>query len=162
MNEKIIFLMLGAVIGGIIGFTSSYFMWKIQMSYKKRNIAHGFYLEISSLEKTIELYAKAFEAPGPGAGLVKIDQPFYNDGLFFALRKEISGFNQDLSKRLFEFYTCLLTADRARQVASSDQFFKQANDEMKNSIKESYNLLPNLKKSLKKEFSLLRWQRHSK
>jgi len=47
----------------------------------------------------------------------------------------------------------LHTAERDRQIDNSDQFFKQANEEMKNSIKEAYNLLPKLKKLLKKEFS---------
>ena len=153
MEKKIIILILGTVIGGIIGFMSSYIMWKVQIKYNKKNIAQGFYLEISSLEKTIELYAKAFDTPGPGATPVKIGQPLYGDGLFFACRKEIFGFNQDLSKNLFEFYTYLLTAEKDRQIGNAHQFFKQANDEMKNSIKKAYNLLPNLKGLLKKEFS---------
>ena len=151
--EKIIILILGAVIGGIIGFISSYTMWKVQIKHNKRNIAQGLYTEIYSLERTIKLYVEAFGTPGPGTGPVKIDQPFYGDGLFFALRKEIFAFNKDLSKLLFEFYTYLLTAERDRQIDNSDQFFKQANEEMKNSIKEAYNLLPKLKKLLKKEFS---------
>jgi len=145
-------LILGVVIGGIIGFTSSYLMWIVQLKYNKSTVAQGFYLEISSLEKTIELYAKAFESAGLGASPVEIGQPFYSDGLFFACRKEIFGFNRDLSKRLFEFYTCLLTADKCRQVAPSDQFFKPANDAMKDYIKKAYTLLPNLKELLKREF----------
>ena len=151
--ENIIILILGAVIGGIIGFISSYTMWKVQTNQNKRNIAQGFYTEISSLETTIELYAKAFGAPGPGAGLVKIDKPFYCDGLFSACRKEIFALNKDLAKNLFEFYTYLLTAERDRKTDKSDQFFKQANEEMKKLIIDAYNLLPKLKKLLKREFS---------
>ena len=156
MNEKIMLLILSAVIGGIIGgFISSYFMWKVQIKYNNRNIAQGFYLEISSLEKMIELFANASDTPGPGTGMAKIDQPFYiySDGLFFTFRKEISGFNRDLSKSLFEFYTYLLTAEKDRRIPNSNVFFKQANDEMKSSIKKAYNLLPKLKELLKKEFS---------
>lgn len=151
--EKIIILILGAVIGGIIAFISAYTMWKVQIKYNKRNIAQGFYAEISSLERTIELYAEVFDNPGSGTGLVKINHPFYGDGLFFALRKEIFAFNKDLSKLLFEFYSYLLTAERDRQIDNSDLFFEPANEEMKNSIKKAYNLLPELKKLLKKEFS---------
>jgi hypothetical protein len=151
--EKIIIVILGAVIGGIIGFISAYAMWKVQIKHNKRNIAQGFYTEISSLERTIELYAEAFSTPGPGTGPVKIDLPFYGDGLFFAFRKEIFAFNKDLSKLLFEFYNYLLTAERDRQIDNSDLFFEPANEEMKNSIKKAYNLLPELKKLLKKEFS---------
>ncbi len=105
------------------------------------------------MEKNIERFARLFDAPGPGAGLVEIKQPFYSDGLFFVFRKEIFNFNQDLSEGLFEFYNCLLTADENRMVAHSDQFFTLANDTMKSSIKKAYNLLPNLKELLKKEFS---------
>jgi len=142
-------LILGVVIGGIIGFTSSYLMWKVQLKYNKSKVAQGFYLEISSLEKMIKLFAKAFDRAGP----VEIGQPFYSDGLFFACRKEIFGFNRDLSKRLFEFYTYLLTAEKDRRIRNSNDFFKQANDEMKSSIKKAHNLLPRLKELLKKEFS---------
>jgi hypothetical protein len=150
--EKVIILILGTLIGGIIGFISSYTMWKVQINQNKRNIAQGFYLEISSFENTIEQYAKVFDTPGPGAGLVKIEQPVYDDGLFFACRKEIFAFNKDLSKILFNFYTYLLTAEKDRQVDKSDMFFEQANDEMKNSIKKANELLPKLKELLKNEF----------
>ena len=150
--EKIIILILGAVIGGIIGVLSSYIMVKVQIKHNKRNITQGLYVEISSLERRIKRYAEAFGTPGPGAGPVKIAHPLYGDGLFFAFRKEIFVFNKVLSKLLFEFYNYLLTAERDRQIDTSDQFFKPANEEMKNSIKEAYNLLPELKKLLKKEF----------
>ena len=149
INDAIV----GVAVGAIIGFASSYFMWKVQIKHNRKTVAKGFYLEISSLEEHIERFARLFDAPGPGAGLVEIKQPFYSDGLFFVFRKEIFGFNQDLSEGLFEFYNCLLTADKNRKVAHSDQFFTLANDAMKSSIKKAYNLLPNLKELLKKEFS---------
>ena len=150
--REIYILILGAIIGGIIGFISSYAMWKVQINQNKRNIAQGFFIEISSLEKTLENYAKVFNVPGPGDGLVKIEQPLYGDGLFFAYRKEVFVLDKDLSKLLFEFYTSILTAERDRQVDKSDMFFKQANDEMKNSIKKANELLPKLKELLKNEF----------
>lgn len=150
--KEIYILILGAIIGGIIGFVSSYAMWKIQINQNMRNIAQGFYIEISSLEKTLENYAKVFSVPSPGAGPVKIEQPLYKDGFFFAYRKELFAFDKNLSKLLFEFYTSLLTAERDRQIDKSDMFFIQANDEMKNSIKKANELLPELKKLLKNEF----------
>jgi len=151
--EKIALLIVGALLGGIIGFISSYSMWKVQMNQNKANIAQGFYLEISSMENTIEQYAKVFIAPGLGAGPVKIEQPFYSNGLFFDCRKEIFSFYKDLSKTIFEFYTCLLVAERDRQIGKTDKFFVPANDEMKNSIKKAHELLPKLKALLKNEFS---------
>lgn len=150
--REIYILILGTIIGGIIGFIFSYAMWKVQINQNKRNIAQGFFLEISSLAEMIKTYANVFSNPGPGAGLVKIEQPLYNDGLFLAYRKELFAFDKDLSKLLFEFYTSLLTAERDRQVDKSNIFFKQANDEMKKSIKKVNALLPRLKKLLKNEF----------
>jgi len=144
---------LGTVIGGIIGFISSYLMWKFQLKHNERNIAQGFFTEISSLERKIELYAKAFTSSGPGTASIKIDQPFYEDGLFLACRKEVFVLNKGLSKIIFEFYTYLLTAEKDRKIDPSNYFFQPANEEMKKSIIDAYNLLPNLKKELKKVIS---------
>jgi len=145
-------VIIGALIGGIIGFFSAFALWKCQIKYDKKNLARGFDIEISSLESKIKLYARAFDTPGPGAGLVKIEQTLYNNGLFFDCRKEISSFDRDLSDTLFEFYTYLLTAERDRKIDSSDIYFKQANDEMKSSIKKACEILPKLKELLKHEY----------
>lgn len=146
-------VILGALIAAGIGFATYYLMWRIQVAYDKSKVAQGFYLEISSLEKTIKLYATAFGSPPPGgAGPVRIDQPFYSDGLFFTFRKEIFGFNRDLLKILLEFYNCLLEADRCRQIVPPSPFSGPANDAMKSKIMEAYTLLPKLKELLKKEF----------
>ena len=160
MNENAIFILLSAVIGGVIGFLSSYFMWNAQLKRDKKNIALGFYMEISSLEKTLKLYADVFDGVTPPPPQFKPDDPvdvpdsFYtNDGLFFVFRKEMSSFNRDLSKSLFEFYTYLLTAEKNRKIDKSDMFFRSANDEMKNCIIKAYKLLPSLMELLEKEFS---------
>jgi len=149
--QEIYILILGAIIGGIIGFTSSYAMWKVQLNRNNKNIAQGFFVEISSLEEMLKAYANMFSNPGPGDSPVKIEQPLYNDGLFFAYRKELFAFEKDLSKLLFEFYASLLTAEKYRQVDKSNIFFQQLNSEMKNSIKKANELLPELKKLLKNE-----------
>jgi hypothetical protein len=39
MEMEIILMILGIVIGGILGFMSSYFMWKVQIKFNKKNIA---------------------------------------------------------------------------------------------------------------------------
>lgn len=157
MNREIILMFLSLVIGGAIGFISSYFMWKTQTKYDKKNIALGFFIEISSLQKTLENYANLFEGgiPPPGCkadSAIEVRQPFYTDGLFFALRKEMSSFNRNLSERLFEFYSYVLEAEKARKIDSSDMFFQQANDAMKTCIIKANKSLPGLKELLKKEF----------
>lgn len=161
-------VLLSAVIGGTIGFISSYFMWKTQIKYNNRNIAKGLHMEISSLERTLKLYADLFSGvtpPPPQSETddpVEIRDPFYTqDSLFFVFRKEMSSFNLDLSKSLFEFYTYLLTAEKDRKIDKSDWFFNPANDEMKNCIIKAYELLPSLKELLKREFSKKDWHLYS-
>lgn len=160
MSGEVALAFLSAVIGGVIGFLSSYFMWKTQIKYDKKNITRGFYLEIYSLENRLKLFADVFSGVTPlppqhkTDDLVEIPEPLYaDDGLFFVFRKEMFSFSSDLSKSLFEFYTYLLTAEKDRKIAKSDMFFKPANDEMKNCIVEAHKLLPSLKELLEKEFS---------
>lgn len=159
MNGEVVLVLLSAVIGGTIGFFSSYFMWKAQIKYDKKNIAHGFHMEIYSLENRLKLFADVFSGVTPPPPQhktedpVEISDPLYtNDGLFFVFRKEMSTFNIELSKSLFEFYTYLLTAEKDRKIDKSDMFFKPANDEMKICIIKAHELLPSLKELLEKEF----------
>lgn len=142
------------IIGGIIGFASSYFMWKVQTRYEQKNVARALHLELSSLEERLKAFAVAFRNPPPGFNRdtpLKINQPFYTEGLFFAFRKEISSFNKELSNSLFQFYTYLLRAEEFRQVGEADISFKLLNNAMKDYIVKAYHLLPDLKKLLEKE-----------
>lgn len=142
------------IIGGIIGFASSYFMWRVQTRYKQKNVARALLTELSSLEEGLKTFAQVFVNPPPQFNRdapVKINQPFYTEGLFFSFRKEISSFNKELSNSLFQFYMHLLTAEQFRQVGETDMFFKQLNNAMKDNIVKAYRLLPDLKKLLEKE-----------
>ena len=143
------------IIGGIIGFASSYFMWKVQTRYEQENVARALYLELSSLEEQLKAFTGAFMNPPPGSNRdtpAIINQPFYNEGLFFSFRKEISSFNEELSNSLFQFYMLLLRAEEFRQVDKTDMFFGPLNKAMKDNIIKAYDLLPDLKKLLEKEF----------
>lgn len=160
MNGEVALVLLSVVIGGVIGIFSSYVMWKTQIKYDKKNITRGFYLEISSLENRLKLFADVFSGVTPPPTQHKTDDPveihdplYADDGLFFVFRKEMFSFSSDLSKSLFEFYSYLLTAEKDRKIAKSDMFFRPANDEMKNCIVKAHKLLPSLKELLEKEFS---------
>lgn len=145
---------LYVIIGGIIGLTSSYIMWKMQTRYEKKNVAHALYLELSSLEGSLGAFAKAFVNPPPGVSRdapVIINQPFYSEGLFLSFKKEIASFNNELSSNLFQFYILLLRAEEYRQISEDDLFFDQANKAMRDNIVKGYSLLPDLKKLLVKE-----------
>ena len=145
MIEKVIFLILG----GVIGFTFSCFTWKLQTRYEKKNIARALYIGISSLEDRLKAFVGTFKNPLFRDNPIKVNQPFYDtEGLFFNFRKEISSFNKDLSNSLFEFYTYLIRAEEFRQIEDSDMFFKEVNKAMKDYLEKAYNLLPRLKKLL--------------
>ncbi len=151
--------MISAVIGGIVGgFISSYFMWLLQKKDEKKNIARALYSEISSLEGHLRVFSGMFKNPPPGVNHdapIEINQALYTDyGLYFSFRKEISSFNEELSKNLFDFYIYLLRADEFRKIEKSSMFFKPANDEMKTNIVKAYELLPHLKKLIEKEFGI--------
>lgn len=150
MTKEIIF----SVIGGIIGFASSFFMWKIQVRYEQKNIAKAFILEISSLEESLKIFVGMFNNPPPDPKIkyISIDQPFYTNGLFFSFRKEICFFNRELSTSLFTFYTDLLKAEELRQMDKSGKFPPEiVNEGMKYYVLKIYDCIPELKKLLEKE-----------
>lgn len=148
---------LALVIGGVIGFYSSYLMWTVQMKHDREKIARAFYAEISSLETTLKAYSGLFTKDINGVSghttPIEIKQPFYSNGIFFDLRKEIFSFNPESSKDLFEFYMHLLRAEEFRQIDHSNVLFKPLNTEMKMNIVKAYELLPHLKELLKRESS---------
>lgn len=149
MTKQIIF----SLIGGIIGFASSYFMWKMQNKYEKKNIAKAFILEIVSLEESLKIFTKMFENPPPDPKIkyINISQPFYTNGLFFSFRKEICFFNRKLSENLFTFYMNLLKAEELRQMDISGKFPSIVNEGMRDYISKTYYSIQELKKLLEKE-----------
>lgn len=95
MAIHVIVSLLSVVVGAILGFCASYLTWKRDISYRRRLVARAFYEEISRLEDVIGFYSKAFKT---GEGLppewntrapIRIGEPFYENGFFFALIKEI-------------------------------------------------------------------------
>jgi hypothetical protein len=100
---------LGAVVGGTIGFTSSYLMWKKQNRFNQKNIASALYLEISRLAEHLK---KLLEHDS-----LLLASPIYSgQGLFFIFTKEISFFEPELSTKIFDFYGWLNKAENIRQI----------------------------------------------
>jgi hypothetical protein len=106
---KVLPPVLGAGVGGTIGFTSSYLMWKKQNRFNQKNIACALYLEISRLEEHLK---KLLEHDS-----LLIALPIYSEqGLFFIFTKEISFFEPELSTKIFNFYGWLNQAENIRQI----------------------------------------------
>ena len=101
MTKEIIF----SVIGGIIGFASSFFMWKIQVRYEQKNIAKAFILEISSLEESLKIFVGMFNNPPPDPNIkyISIDQPFYKNGLFLASGKKYAFLTESCQRAFLHF-----------------------------------------------------------
>jgi len=106
---KVLPPLLGALVGGTIGFTSSYLMWKKQNRFNQKNIARALYGEISHLEEHLK---KLLEHDS-----LLIALPIYSEqGLFFIFTKEISFFEPELSTKIFDFYGWLNQAENIRQI----------------------------------------------
>jgi hypothetical protein len=106
---KVLPPVLGAVVGGTIGFTSSYLMWTKQNRFNQKNLARALYLEISRLEEHLK---KLLEHDSLVLAL-----PIYSgQGLFFIFTKEISFFEHELSSKIFDFYGWLNQAENIRQI----------------------------------------------
>jgi hypothetical protein len=130
---KILPPLLSVIVGGVIGFNSSYLMWKRQTEYVQRNIAQALYQELIVLEQRINwLIKKNKELPPFWLGIPpREDRPFYTkDGIFFTCRKEICLFNEELSNRVFEFYMYLLEAEDLREQVDSDSKIDAINREL--------------------------------
>jgi len=106
---KLLPSVLGAIVGGSIGLTSSYLMWKKQDRFNQKNVARALYFEISRLEEHLK---KLLEHSSSGLAL-----PIYSaEGLFFILTKEVSFFYPELSTVIFDFYGWINRAENVRQL----------------------------------------------
>lgn len=157
MAKEVIILLFPVVGGFILGFLASYLTWKRDISYRRRLVARAFYEEISRLEDVIGFYSKAFKT---GEGLppewnartpIRITEPFYEHGFFFALIREIFSLRGEAPLRLVEFYSYILRAERYRSIKETEPLFAGLYDQMKNDISNANALIPTVKKLLKKE-----------
>lgn len=106
---KLLPSILGAVVGGAIGLTSSYLMWRKQVSFNKKNGARALYEEISRLEVDLKNLLAPYSA-------VLVLPIYSKEGLFFIFNREISFFDPELSTKIFNFYGWLNRAENIRQI----------------------------------------------
>ena len=87
--------LVSVIVGAILGFGASYLSWKRDAAYRRRLVAGAFHDELSRLEDVLRWYSNAFKTgeglpPGWNARTpIQIRKPFYKDGFFSALIKEI-------------------------------------------------------------------------
>jgi len=116
-------LLVGAIVGGLIGFFSAWYIWKIQTRHQRRALAKAFLLEVQGLKPKIDGLSKMYRSvknghgPFPVSEIPPLDHPLYDSqSLFYhAAQKEICFFSPDLAGRLYAFYMDLTGAESARR-----------------------------------------------
>lgn len=139
---------LTTIAGGLIGFLSARMMWHSQERLRRKNIAIGLILEISSMEKMLSGYANILS----GQSLFKIDTPVYPaTGLYRILQREIFSFEPSLCRQLFEFYNRVLEAEQLRTLSPQDPRYSVMQQGAGLALTSAVAQLPELVKALRRE-----------
>lgn len=139
---------LSAVAGGLIGFLSARMMWLSQERLRRKNLATGLALELTSMEKMLSGYAKILSGPS----LFKIDTPVYPvTGLYRTFQREIFSFEPGLSRQLFEFYNRVLEAEQLRTLSPQDPRYPVMQQGAGAALTNAVTQLPELVKALRRE-----------
>jgi len=120
--------LLGVIIGAIIAFLSSFYLFWIRERNKIRAIARGFCVEFKVyrdwLNEWISYISKLDDAKMQNQH-IRIEYPFPEslnraffdeDSLYYHFRKEVFEFDESTAMKIFSFYSCLKGADESRQI----------------------------------------------
>lgn len=154
------------IIGAIIAFFSSKFLWKQQEDTKLRNLAHALYLEITQKEHYLTSFALMARSNLNADNYPIIPQELYpKDGLYFVFQREIASFDENLSYPLYRFYSNVLEAENERKLileqtekinmGTIDNRFdirKGSFQRMSHSMDEAAILIPDILKKLETVF----------
>jgi hypothetical protein len=153
MNDVVALLsaltpVLTIVAGGLIGFLSARMMWHSQEQLRRKNIAAGLILEISTMEKMLSGYAHMLSGPG----IFKIDTPVYPDtGLYRIFQREVFAFDAELARQLFEFYSRVLEAEQLRTLSPQDPRYRLMQEGAGMALTRAVAQMPALIAGLRKE-----------
>ena len=132
---------LTTVAGGLIGFLSARMMWLSQERLRRKNLATGLLLEITSMEKLLS-----------GPALFKIDTPVYPSiGLYRTFQREIFSFDAVLSRQLFQFYNRVLEAEQLRALSPQDPRYSVMQQGAGLALTNAIAQIPELVKGLGRE-----------
>ena len=139
---------LTTVAGGLIGFLSARMMWLSQERLRRKNLATGLLLEITSMEKLLSGYANILSGPA----LFKIDTPVYPSiGLYRTFQREIFSFDAVLSRQLFQFYNRVLEAEQLRALSPQDPRYSVMQQGAGLALTNAIAQIPELVKGLGRE-----------
>lgn len=116
---KFINSIIGPIVGGFIGFISSYLTWRRSLEHENRNVAYAIYQELVVIDRRLKTILDQIDNNPPSL-IVPVNPPiseeiYTQEGLFFIFRKESSQFKKELSNSIFEFYMNLNEAEKFRR-----------------------------------------------
>lgn len=109
---------LGVVVGGLIGFCSSYIIQWAQRRDERRSIALGFKKELEIYRDWLAPTAQILRKGSFFETEKVLDRPINtSNSLYYILRKEMFRLNSDTVGSLLLFYSHLFTAEEERRKA---------------------------------------------
>ncbi|MGP8254549.1 MAG: hypothetical protein ACLQMU_02545 [Methanoregula sp.] len=131
IQSQLFAVIIGAIIGALIAFLSSYYLFWAHERNKINAIARGFCVEfkvykdwlnewISYIGKLddVKLQNKNIRLENPFP--TSLNRAFFDeDSLYYHFRKEVFEFDEDTSMKIFSFYSCLKGADESRRILLS-------------------------------------------
>ncbi|HEY9801227.1 MAG TPA: hypothetical protein V6D25_12785 [Leptolyngbyaceae cyanobacterium] len=111
------------VVGGLIGFYGSNLNWKIQKKYERINIAYAmcqeFYIRNLIIKKVISTTKDILNHIPCSNSAITNNSICTDKDLFYIYRKEISGFDRNLSNSIVRLYIYLEDAEKQRKKSIS-------------------------------------------
>jgi len=105
---------LGAIVGGLLTYFSSYHLWRVQLERKRKSIMKKFELEIFSIQQRTNILD--IEENGRIVEIIETSVPFYSlNGLFFTYKDEMFDISPETFNKLYRYYTTLINAEAYRQ-----------------------------------------------
>jgi hypothetical protein len=114
LSKELALLIIGVVLGA---FASGIVQWKISHDEKEaelRNIAQALYYDVSGIEDLFN-YSLNNSASKPNYIHV-LDSHYYDkDGLYYVFEKDISNFDSETSKDLYDFYGFVMSIESEQE-----------------------------------------------
>ncbi|MHB8164211.1 MAG: hypothetical protein ACYDDV_07645 [Methanoregula sp.] len=121
-KKELVLLIITAIISGLISVIFSIVLFNYQFSTttltERKNLANGYLSDIENVNGSLGGFITEYSIPTitKVKPMSKWGNSFYPEwGLYYSNRQDISKFDPELSKDLYEFYYILLNAEFCRQ-----------------------------------------------
>ncbi len=128
LPKELALLIIGVVLGAL---ASGIVQWKIshdEEDVELRNVAQALYIDISSVEET---YNYSLNHTSIDKNHITVNNVHYYDdnGLYFIFNKDISKFDSETSKDLYDFYSFVLDVENKQEelLAINEKLLRKEN-----------------------------------